>query len=582
MHPGSDHNVPKPVAEAWRLCRPHLAVALTFSAFINLLYLAPTLYMLQVYDRVVQSGSSATLLLLTLILTGALVLTVLLDRLRQRLLLLAGVRLDRIFSLRIFRARMARPAAGGRLTPVMREFDALRGAVTGQVILTLFDTPWTVIYIAVLFLVHWSLGALAIFASLILLLLAIFNEQISRRYFDRFAVVQSETSAIMDDIGRGAAAARSLGMSSALIDRLEQSRERTNAPQIDAADANAGVSGLIRFLRLFFQSAALGLGAWLVIHKLASPGAIFAGSMLMSRALSPVDQAVAQWRTVQLAVTAYRNLRALIAFAPAPQHTALELASSPRLDVEGLSVLTPSRDQFILRGVTFTGSGSGGGVIGVIGPSGAGKTTLLECLANARPPDQGEVRLDGARLADWDPDRLGPRTGFLPQDILLFPGTVKQNIARFRLAEAGKTEALDHAVIAAAKRAGAHQMILTLPEGYDTEIEGRALRLSAGQAQQIGLARAFFGDPSFLVLDEPNAHLDPDAERSLFSAIRAFKDTGALILVTGHRMPMPEIADALIVIRGGRLESFGPTQKVLQSLRQLGPSGPRPTEIAAG
>jgi len=577
-----DPNARNPVAEAWRLCRPHLVAALVFSALINLLYLAPTLYMLQVYDRVVQSGSTATLVLLTLVLTGALVLTVLLDRLRQRLLLLAGVRLDRIFSLRIFRARMATPTAGGRLTPIMREFDSLRSAVAGQVILTLFDAPWTVIYIAVLFMVHWSLGVLAIFASVLLLLLAILNEQITRRYFERSSRAQSENSAIMDDVGRGAAAARSLGMSSAMVDRLERSRERTNAPQIDAADANAGVSGLIRFLRLFFQSAALGLGAWLVIHKLASPGAIFAGSMLMSRALSPVDQAVAQWRTVQVAMTAYRNLRALIAAAPAPQRTVLELAANPRLDVEGLSVLTPARDQFILRGVTFSGGGTSGGVIGVIGPSGAGKTTLLECLANARAADQGEVRLDGARLTDWDPDRLGARTGFLPQDVLLFPGTVKQNIARFRLAQADKVEAQDHAVIAAAQMAGAHQMILALPQGYDTEIEGKATRLSAGQAQQIGLARAFFGDPSFLVLDEPNAHLDPDAERSLLTALAALRKAGALIVVTGHRMPMHQIADALAVIRDGKLEAFGPTQKVLQALRQSGASGPRPTEVATG
>jgi ATP-binding cassette subfamily C protein len=367
-----------------------------------------------------------------------------------------------------------------------------------------------------------------------------------------------------------------------MINRLEQSRERTNAPQIDAADANAGISGLIRFLRLFFQSAALGLGAWLVIHKLASPGAIFAGSMLMSRALSPVDQAVAQWRTVQLAMTAYRNLKLLIAPTEVQKPISLELAKSPRLDVEGLSVLAPARDRFILRGVTFSGSGANGGVIGVIGPSGAGKTTLLECLANARTPDQGEVRLDGARLTDWDSDRLGSRTGFLPQDILLFPGTVKHNIARFRLARADNIEEQDRAVIAAAKKAGAHQMILDLPKGYDTEIEGQANRLSAGQAQQIGLARAFFGDPSFLVLDEPNAHLDSDAERSLLAALGALSDAGVLIVVTGHRMPLHQVADALLMMRDGRLEAFGPTQKVLQALRQAGSGGPRPTEVAAG
>jgi len=570
------------LSEALAFCRPHLVAALAFSALINLLYLAPTLYMLQVYDRVVQSGSTVTLALLSLVLVGALALTVILDRLRQKLLLLAGVRLDRIFAHRLFKARLNAPVASGRLAPVMREFDALRNALTGPVILTVFDAPWIGLYVAALFLVHWSLGLFAILACALLLGLAAINEWATHGFLERAARAQAENLAALEDIDRSIGAARALGMGSVLARRLERSRLRTNAPQIEAADANAGISGLIRFLRLFFQSAALGMGAWLVIHKMAGPSAIFAGSMLMGRALAPVDQAVAHWRALQMAQTAWVNLKTLFAKPYPASKTALDLSASPRLEVEGLTLVSPTREHVLLRNITFAAGGVVGGLIGVIGPSGSGKSLLLECLVNARRFDQGEVRLDGARLSDWDVDRLGARVGFLPQDVQLLPGTVKQNISRLRPPPETDPEATDRAVIEAAKKVGAHEMILALPQGYDTEISGRGLRLSAGQTQLIGLARALYGNPSFVVLDEPNAHLDGDAERSLLSALALLRREGALVVASGHRMPLHQIADVIAVVRGGELQMFGPTPSVFEILRAQVRPAPTVAEAANG
>lgn len=560
-----------PIEEAWAICRAHILGAMTFSALVNLLYLAPTLYMLQVYDRVVQSGSTATLLLLTLALSGALILTVLLDRLRQRLLLMAGVRFDRVFSARIFQVRLSRAAApDARLAPIIRELDALRTAIAGPVVLTLFDAPWMPIYIAALFIVHWSLGLLAVMAALILLILAVLNERLAQVYGARTNVAQGRAATLMEEVSRGAPTIRALGMGAVMAERLRADRESGAGPQVQAMDANGVIAGLIRFLRLFSQSAALGLGAWLTIHRLVSPGAIFAGSMLMSRALSPVDQAVAQWRFVQIAITAYRNLKALVrAPLEAPQSLAA-VGPAPRLEAREISILAPERDRFLLRGVSF--NIGGGAILGVMGPTGGGKSMLLDCLANARPADQGEVRVDGARMLDWDTDRLGARVGYVPQEVLLFPGTVRENISRFSDPDAAAQPEMEEAILQAARRAGAHEMILSLPKGYDTEVGARTGPLSAGQRQQIGWARALFGEPSLFVLDEPNLHLDGDVVKQMVETLLGLKQQGALIVVAGHSLPLAQIADALAIIRGGKLELFGPPSEVMSKLRGGAPA----------
>jgi ATP-binding cassette subfamily C protein len=569
-------NMLSPIEEAWSVCRGHILGALSFSALVNLLYLAPTLYMLQVYDRVVQSGSTATLLLLTLALSGALILTVVLDRLRQRLLLLAGVRFDRIFSARIFQARLSGGAVpDARLGPIIRELDTLRAAIAGPVVLAIFDAPWMPIYIGALFIVHWSLGLMAIMAGAILLGLAILNERLARTYSRRTSLAQGLSATVMEEVSRGAPTIRALGMGGAMAQRLRRDRQGEAGPQVQAIDTNGIIAGSIRFLRLLAQSAALGLGAWLTIHRQVSPGAIFAGSMLMSRALSPVDQAVAQWRFIQIALNAYRNLKALVRAHPVTPQTLAEVGAAPRLEVKDVAVLSQERDRFLVRAISF--NIGGGAILGVMGPTGAGKSTLLDCLANARPVDQGEIRLDGVRLTDWDANRLGGRVGYLPQDVLLFPGTVKENIARFSDADEASSIGMDNAILDAARRAGAHEMILSLPRGYDTEVGGRTGPLSAGQRQQIGWARALFGLPTLFILDEPNLHLDGDVVKQLIATVLSLKQEGALIIISGHSLPLAQMADALAVIRGGRLELFGPAKDVVNALR-----GGIPTAAAGG
>ena len=558
--------------EALRLCRTHLRYALLFSALVNLAYLAPTLYMLQVYDRVVPSGSRPTLLFLTMALMIVLLFMTVLDQIRQQILAAASVRLDRVFSARLFRRALAAGGAGQspRLSQSVREFDTLRTAATGPAALAFFDAPWTPIYIGVCFILHPAIGFLALGSAVLLFGLAVLNERVTRGYADRASRASAQSYAAQEAAGGSMDVVRALGMSGAFTSQFEAARRNANLPALESQHASGRIGGLIRFLRLLLQSTALGLGAYLAISKQISAGAIFASSMLAARALSPIDQLVAQWRTISAAAAAYRSLADRLDGEPERTGTVLPHPAA-RLSLHSVSVATPARDRFQLHDVSL--QLSGGEVLGVLGASGAGKSTLLQAIANARVPTVGELRLDGARYGDWDGQRLARFIGYLPQDCVLFPGTVKDNISRFdRFAEVDPAM-VDAGAVTAAQAAGVHELVLSLPQGYDTLLGFRGLGLSTGQQQQIALARALYGEPLLYVFDEPNSNLDSESEARLVRTVERLRAGGAMVVIATHRVSLINVADTLAILKDGKLERVGPRQDILKP-------GPRPLRPA--
>ncbi len=566
-----------PLREALALCGAHLRFAILFSAIVNLAYLAPTLYMLQVYDRVVPSGSRPTLLFLTAALAATLFLLTYLDRMRSRLLLAAGVRLNEAFSGRIFRRALAGAGAGQplRLNQMMRDFDTIRAAISGPAALAVFDTPWIPIYIITCFLVHPLIGAIALGGAIVLGGLAFLNERATHD-LDR----QAARAAAAGAFGQEAVSAspdviRSLGMSSSFEAQFENARAQTVTPQLNTARSTGRIAGLIRFTRLLLQSIALGAGAWLAIDKQVSAGAIFASSMLAARALSPIDLVVANWRTLSAAVTSYDSVKDYLVKEDAHPVTELPRPRS-RLTVADVSVAAGGRallDRASLEAVA-------GQVVGVIGPSGAGKTTLLQVIANARACDAGEVRLDGARLGDWDGDRLGRFIGYVPQDAALFAGSIKDNISRFDRWRGVDQAVIDQEAIAAAKEAEIHELILTLPQGYDTQLGPRGRGLSAGQQQRVALARALYGGPMLYVLDEPNSNVDAEGEGALMRLLARLKAQGAIVVMAVHRASLVGAVDLIAQLRGGRLERFGPRDAVLAALQAPARQPPAAPQVA--
>ncbi|HWA60764.1 MAG TPA: type I secretion system permease/ATPase, partial [Caulobacteraceae bacterium] len=553
-----------PLRAAVRACRRHFVAVAVFSALLNLLYLAPTIYMLQVYDRVVPSRGALTLVFVTLALVLALATLSLLDLVRSRLLVRASTRLDRQLSGAILDATLAR-ARGGRdviTRQAMREFDTLRQTLTGAGVLALFDAPWTPIYLLVCFLLHPLLGAVALVGAGILVALAFMNERATRSRLQRaneaanIAYVSQEQSAAASEV------VRALGMREAMIRRHLAERESAMRLQTEASFAGGGYMAATRFTRTFLQSLALGVGAWLAINQKISAGAIFAASLLVSRGLAPIEQMLAAWRQGIQARAAWRTLNDLLERAP----TDLGLTHLPdptgALDVERLSVLNAARDGAILQAISF--SAQAGDIVGVIGPSGAGKSTLMRMIAGAAHADQGAIRFDGAEIADWEPERLARHIGYMPQEANLFAGTVKENIARFRAGAGGEDAVtIDAMAIEAARLAGAHEMILRLPQGYDTPLGWGGKGLSAGQAQKVALARALFGDPALLLLDEPNAHLDMEGEAQLLATLQALKARGRTVLIVAHRTGVLAALDKLMMLRDGRLDLYGPRDEVI-------------------
>ncbi|MBM7488770.1 PrtD family type I secretion system ABC transporter [Bradyrhizobium canariense] len=525
---------------------------------INLLYLAGPLYMLQVYDRVIASASEITLLMLTIALLMALLALAGLDAVRARVLTRASIRLDQTIAARVMTAIIHRSAgAGGARSQLLRDFDTFRQFVTGMGIHAIFDLPWAPIYIAVIFVLHPFLGAFALGCSILLILMALFNEWRVKLPLTEAGEAASRSYSFTEMSLRNTEVVRAMGMTEGLLRRWARDRTRMLERQVSASDRAATMQSIIRFLRLAMQSMILGLGAYLVIERLATVGAMFAASILLGRALQPVEQIVGSWRNLVSARGAFLRIRELLKADPQREVGLTLPRPQGRLSVEGLSYVPPFGSKPILRGVSF--AIEPGEVLGIIGPSGAGKSTLSRHLVGVLAPSAGAVRLDGADVSSWIKTSLGQHIGYLPQDIELFADTVAVNISRFQEGE-------DREVILAARMADVHEMILRLPDGYDTQVgEGGAI-LSGGYRQRIGLARAIFANPSLLVLDEPSSNLDAEGDAALADCILQLKKRGTTVVIISHRPATIGVADKILVLREGVVEMFGPRAEILARL----------------
>ena len=554
-----------PLVAAFRACRSHFTWAAVFSALLNLLYLAPTLYMLQVYDRVVPSRGGLTLLFLTVVLAFALATLSALDAVRSRLFTRASMRLDRQLAGVILDATLARPREGGDVLTrqAMRDFDTLRATLTGGALMSLFDAPWIPIYLLVCFLLNPLLGLVVLVGGALLLLITWRNERVTRGRLQRateaanYAYVSQEQFAAVADV------VRALGMRRAMVSRHLAERSAAARLQAEASFATGGYMAVTRFVRLFLQSLALGIGAWLAIEGKLSAGSIFAASFLVARALSPLESMLGAWKGIGQARGAWRSLDTLL---QRPAATAVTVLPPPEgaLEVERLVVMKPRGEGAILQGLGFRLAA--GEVVAIIGPSGAGKSTLLRTISGAGGAYSGAIRFDGAEMKDYDLERLAQRLGYLPQDTGLFSGTVKENIARFASYLDQDPTEIDEKVIAAAKACGVHDMILRLTDGYDTMLGLGGKGLSAGQAQGVALARALYAQPRLLLLDEPNAHLDSEGELRLLETLRQQKAQGVSALIVAHRTGILAAVDRLMVMRDGRIELYGPRDEVLARL----------------
>ena len=550
--------------------RRHFAYAALFSALLNLLFIAPMLYMLQVYDRVVPTQGKMTLMFLTIILMVSLATLAAMEAIRSRLLVRASVKLDQALAGPIMRATLLQPDSGQRLArQAVREFDTLRNALTGPAMHGMLDAPWVPIYLLIAFLIHPWIGVLTLGGALMIIALAWRTEVANRDRLQDANTAAGRSYAIYDASVAGSDVVRALGLRDALISGHLADRQAMTELQTDAGLTTARLASYSKFTRLLLQSLALGVGALLAINAQISPGAIFASMFIVGRALAPIDQLVGGWRTVISARGSINVLDEL--FAATPPDIARTLLPPPtgRLAVEGLTVMGQGQKP-ILYNVRF--SVAAGEVVAIVGPSGAGKSTLVRAIAGAIRPNTGHIRFDGAEQRDWEPEQLAGFVGFMPQETTLFAGSIKDNISRFKVRNGEPQGAVDADAIAAAQLAGAHEMILALPGGYDNPLQLGGRGLSAGQAQRIALARALFRNPRYLILDEPNASLDAEGDTQLTKTIEQAKAAGTTILIVAHRMSVLPVVDTLLVIREGAIALHGPRDEVL---RQLAPQQPR-------
>ena len=547
-----------------------------FSVFVNLLLLTGPLYMLQVYDRVLGSRSEATLVALSLLAAAMFLAMGILDHTRARIMARIGAHLQDRLDRRVFAAAMRRlTLQPGEPTALaaQRDLESIQRLWASPVLIALFDIPWTPFFIAAIFVFHPMLGWLAVAGGVFLVILTVMNQKMTTGPMTRTNNLNMTAERVSDMIKLEAEAVQALGMTGAAFDRWQKARSTALADSIAVGDLGGTFGAVSKTFRMFLQSAMLGLGAWLVLKGQLSGGAMIAGSILMGRALQPIEQAVGQWALVTRAQEANRRLSDLLTRVPAD----LVRTPLPRpkalLEAQSLSVVPPGESQAVLRMVSFTLSP--GQAMGVIGPSGAGKSTLARALIGVWKPSGGKVRLDGATLDQYDPDVLGSYIGYLPQRVTLFEGTIAENIARLQ------PNADPALIVQAAQKAAAHDMIVKLPDGYDTRVATLGGRLSGGQIQRIGLARALFGNPVLLVLDEPNSNLDNDGTLALNTAIRATKEAGGAVLIMAHRPAAIQECDMLLVLEDGMRRAFGPRDQVLRDMvknhteivRSAGPGG---------
>lgn len=527
---------------------------------------------MQVYDRVLSTGGLTTLALLSLITVLALGVQSLLDWVRSRLLVRAGAHLDMNFSMEVVWAALSRTGGDEGRGRAMRDFDTLRQALSGPVLLSILDAPWGILYLGLTYMLHPLLGVLATVVSVAMLAVAFINEHRTRAPLKAAGEAAAQGYATLEAASRSVNVVGALGMKRAMVVKHIVERAEMIRRQADGNFRGAAYSSFNKTLRIVVQSAAVGLGAWLVVKGSMSGGALMAASFLLGRALSPIEQITGAWPTLDKARSSYRSLKALFANAPADADQTRLPAPKGKITFENVTVNAPGGARPVLRDLTFTLEP--GFITGVAGASGSGKSTMARAIVGCADVAEGVVRVDGAALSDWDSERLGRHIGFVPQEFTLFQGTVKQNISRFAGYLGADPERLDEMVIAAATTVGAHDMILSLPKGYDTMLGPQGGGLSGGQTQRIALARAFFGNPAIMVLDEPNAHLDGLAEQNLIEALKAARSRGAAVILMAHSRALLGIADRMIVLKDGEVDLSGSLTEVAALMRERR-SGPR-------
>ena len=537
--------------------RPLYWFVAIFSSFVNALMLTGPLYMLNVYDRVLGSRSFETLVALSVLVGFMYLMMGILDYARGRIMGRVGAQFQTDLDERVFNASMRVRASGrapAEAATGQRDLQAVQRAITSPVAMAPFDLPWTVIFLLGIFIFHPYLGYLAIGGGSLLVMVAIINQIKSKRPLDDANQATYHAENMGEQLRSGADTIQALGMRKSAFDRWIELRNKSLRAGIRAGDLAGGFGSVTKSFRLFLQSAMLGVGAYLVLEGELTPGAMIAGSILLGRALAPIEMLVSQWPVLNRGKSGWVNLARLLGSVPEPGKRTNLPRPAARIVADQVTVLPPGETKASLRMISFTVNP--GEAVGVIGPSGAGKTTLARSLAGLWQPAGGTIRLDGAALDQYDPDILGSYVGYLPQTIQLLNGSIRDNIARM------SSNPDDAAVIKAAKRAAAHEMILKLPEGYDTIIDSAGGRLSGGQVQRVGLARAMYGDPVYLVLDEPNSNLDNEGSLAVNNAIRLMRQEGRCVFVMAHRPAAIEQCDKLMYIDGGVLKAFGPTEEV--------------------
>ncbi len=540
-------------------CRWHFVSVAVFSIFVNLLMLTGPLFMLQIYDRVLTSRSEETLVALLILVTGLFTMLGLLEFIRGRVLARAGARFQSLLEDRVMTAVLRRavaPESRARPETAVRDLEAVRQLLAGPAPFAFFDIPWTPIFLAVIFVFHAYLGWLAVAGTTLLIILTAVNQLRSRLPSAESQQAANEADTLSEALRQNAEVVHGLGMRSAALVRWGKLRQAALSRQIVTLDRTGSYAAASKALRFFMQSLMLAVGAWLVLQQEISAGMMIAGTIMLGRALAPVEQGIAQWGLAQRAVRGWNALSDLLEKTPPEEEkTALPIPEG-YVDVDSVSVTSRDSNTTLLRNVSF--KIEPGTALGVIGPSGAGKTTLAKVLTGIWRPTAGKVSIDGAALDQWPSDVLGRYIGYLPQEIGLMSGTVADNISRM------KETREDAEVIVAAKRAGAHGLLVSLPHGYDATIGAGGQRLSAGQRQRVALARAFYGDPPIIVLDEPNSNLDAPGEQALVQAINGAKSRGRTVIVMAHRPSAIAACDLLLMLEDGAQVDFGPRDEVLR------------------
>jgi ATP-binding cassette subfamily C protein len=562
------------LADALAACRGAFVGIGLMSGMSNILMLTGAIFMLEIYDRVLPSRSIPTLVGLVILATGLFTALGLLDMIRGRILVRIGSRLDETLSGRIYETIVRLPLKLGQRNDgvqPLRDLDNVRGFLSGLGPTALFDLPWLPIYLIICFLFHPYIGLTALFGAIILAVVTLMTEVMTREPIRAATSFAMARSALAESSRRNAEVLTAMGMTGRIAAHWNDANAKYLVSQRRASDVSGGFGSFSKVLRMMLQSAVLAVGAYLVIYQEATAGIIIAGAILSARALAPVDLAIANWRAFVAARQSWYRLNELLALLPSQMAPMALRPPCKTLLVENAAVVPPGTDKVVVQDVSFAlQSGNG---LGIIGPSGSGKTSLARMLVGVWRPARGRIRLDGAALDQWSSESLGKHMGYLPQDVELLAGTVAQNIARF----SAKMDS--QAVIAAANAAAVHELIVSLPEGYETQVGEGGASLSAGQAQRIALARALYGEPFLVVLDEPNSNLDADGDEALSRAILGVRARGGIVVVVAHRPSAIASVDLLLMMNQGRVQAFGPKDEVLSRVLQREGTPPRPLKV---